>query len=175
MKKVIFPLLILLPLQFSLAISPLPPVAKQTASGLNQTGLPLPRFASLRYNGVNVYVGPGREYPIEWKLLKQKTPIEIIAEFDIWRRIRDSQGTTGWVHKTCLSGKRTVIVKAATNIPLHKNPDHSSPILLLLEPKVVADVLEVKYGWCKVKVQRTEGWVLLKHIWGVYPNEKKIK
>lgn len=154
----------------------LKPNARQVVTpGLNTSGLPIPRFACLRHKEVNVYVGPGDDYHIVWKLYCQYMPVEITAEFYIWRRIRDSQGTTGWVRKTSLMGKRTVIIKDANIVPLHKNPDSSSATLLRLEPNVIADVLEVKDGWCRLKIDRVEGWVLIKNVWGVYPTETKLK
>ena len=72
--------------------------------------LPLPRYVSLRSNSVNLHVGPGKNYPVEWRYVLQNLPVEIIAEFDTWRQIRDWQGTQGWVHKSLLSGRRTVWV-----------------------------------------------------------------
>lgn len=76
-----------------------------------KTNLPLPRFASLRAEKVNLRVGPGSEYPIEWVIKRPNLPIQIIAEYETWRQIKDSDGTTGWVHQSMLSGKRFVLVK----------------------------------------------------------------
>ena len=72
------------------------------------TGLPVPRFVSLRSAEVNVRTGPGTRYPVEWVFVKRDIPVEITAEFDTWRRIRDWEGTEGWVHQSMLSGKRAI-------------------------------------------------------------------
>src|SRR5262245_5050819 len=70
------------------------------------SGLPIPRFASLRSDEVNVRSGPGTRYPVEWVFKRKSMPVEIVAEYDIWRKIRDWQGASGWVHQSLLTGKR---------------------------------------------------------------------
>ncbi len=133
---------------------------------INNSGLPIPRFASLKYKEVNLYVGPGREYPIEWTFLRQGLPVQITAEFDIWRRIRDWQGTIGWVPKGSLAGRRTVIVKSASVINMYKNPALNAPVLLRLEPEVIADFITTEGTWCRIKINKVEGWVEIKNLWG---------
>ena len=76
-----------------------------------QTGLPLPRFVSLRSNQVNLRTGPGFRYPVEWVYLKSDLPVEITAEFETWRRIKDFNGKEGWIYQPMLSGRRTVRLK----------------------------------------------------------------
>jgi SH3-like domain-containing protein len=80
-------------------------------SALAEEKLPLPRFASLQSNQVNMRQGPGETYPIIWTYQRAGLPVEIIEEFDIWRRIRDHDGVVGWVKSTLLVGKRNVIVR----------------------------------------------------------------
>jgi SH3-like domain-containing protein len=133
----------------------------------------VPRFASLRAKEVNVHVGPGTQYPIEWKLVKTSLPVEIIAEFDTWRKIRDWQGTEGWVHKSLLSGRRTVIVIGEIR-NLYKKATTAAPIVARLQPGVVAKVLECDNTWCRIDANRYRGWIERKMIWGVYPQESKF-
>lgn len=138
----------------------------------------LPRFAALRSSAVNLHVGPGNNYPIEWKFVRQNMPVEITAEFDNWRRIKDYQGTSGWVHKSLLTGKRfLLVVNAIQNI--HASPDKDSKILAKLEPGVVVTALEVQANWCKVEIKSSEGrykgWVLKQNLWGMYADESKFK
>src|ERR1700745_1267941 len=76
-----------------------------------EKGLPVPRFVTLRSDQVNVRTGPGERYPIEWVFTRKGMPVEILAEFDVWRKIRDWQGTEGWVHQRMVTGNRAVIVK----------------------------------------------------------------
>ncbi|HKH69397.1 MAG TPA: SH3 domain-containing protein, partial [Reyranella sp.] len=66
------------------------------------SGLPIPRFASLRSDEVNVRTGPGPRYPIDWVFKRKAMPVEIVAEFENWRKIRDWQGASGWVHQSLL-------------------------------------------------------------------------
>ncbi len=80
------------------------------AQSVGASGLPLPRFASLGSSKINVRVGPGQKYEVAWIFIQNGLPIEIIQEFDAWRKIRDSEGAEGWIHKTLLSGRRTALV-----------------------------------------------------------------
>ncbi len=136
----------------------------------------LPRFASLRSNSIHMHVGPGNNYPIEWRFVRQGLPVEIIAEFDTWRRIRDHQGTEGWVHKSLLCGKRTIIIMSNVQ-NLHAKPDSQSAVVARAEPGVIASVVETQPNWCKVEIRndqgRFKGWVSRKQVWGIYANESK--
>ena len=137
----------------------------------------LPRFASLRSNSIHMHVGPGTNYPIEWKFVRQGLPVEIVAEFDTWRRIRDHQGTEGWVHKSMLAGKRTILITGSLQ-NLHEKPDSQSTITARIEPGVVAVVLETQPNWCKIEIRndqgRFKGCVSRKQVCGMYPNETKV-
>ena len=137
----------------------------------------LPRFASHRSNSIHMHVGPGNNYPIEWKFIRQGLPVEVVAEFDTWRRVRDHQGTEGWVHKSLLSGKRTVIIMGSLQ-NLYDKPDSQSSIVARIEPSVVAVVLETQPNWCKIEIRneqgRFKGWVSRKQVWGIYADESKV-
>lgn len=141
------------------------------------TALPLPRYVSLRSNAVNLHVGPGKNYPIEWRYVLQSLPVEIIAEFDTWRQIRDWQGTEGWVHKSLLSGRRTVWILHKVR-PLRKSPDEKSQVIAHLQPGVVAKALECQGNWCKIEAKFKnsiyKGWIKRRCVWGIYPNETKF-
>lgn len=135
--------------------------------------LPLPRFASLRSNKVNIHVGPGSDFPVEWMFQRQGLPIEIIAEFDTWRQIRDMEGTTGWVHKSLLVGKRNAIVVNEKK-PLKKSAKAEASIVAYLEPGVVTKIKQCKDDWCRLEVKGHDGWIERQHIWGIYPHEEKF-
>ncbi len=124
-----------------------------------------------------MHVGPGNNYPIEWKFIRQGLPVEVVAEFDTWRRVRDHQGTEGWVHKSLLSGKRTVIIMGSLQ-NLYDKPDSQSSIVARIEPSVVAVVLETQPNWCKIEIRneqgRFKGWVSRKQVWGIYADESKV-
>ncbi len=134
------------------------------------SGLPVPRFASMRSDEVNVRTGPGTRYPVEWVFQRRNMPVEVISEFDTWRRIRDWQGATGWVHQSMLVGKRTMIV-VARETPLLRTPEPGAPLVARLEQAVQGEVLNCRGAFCRVDVQKNRGWVERKSIWGVYPAE----
>jgi SH3-like domain-containing protein len=136
--------------------------------------LPIPRFVSLRANKVNTHVGPGNNYPIEWIFMRQGMPVEIIAEFDTWRQIRDFQGTQGWVHKSLLSGKRTIVIQEKRR-KLLRHPEKDADVIAFVEPGVIGKLVECKKNWCEIQVDGYRGWLPRKFIWGVYPHEVKFK
>ena len=135
-----------------------------------KSGLALPRFATLRTNEANLRTGPGTRYPIEWVFVHQGLPVEITAEYDIWRRIRDSEGTEGWVHKAELSGKRAAIITGATR-DLHRRDDAQTPVLAHLEVGAIGQLLSCKITWCKVNFGGIKGYLRKGDFWGAYPNE----
>jgi len=141
--------------------------AKETS-----TGLPLPRFASLRSNKVNVRTGPGLRYPIEWVYQKREMPIEIIAEYETWRKIKDWQDTLGWVHQSMLSGKRMFII---INSPqaIRKRGKTKSIAIAEAEPGVIGTLKSCKTqsDWCRVQIGEYNGWLRRTQIWGAYKNE----
>ncbi|MGH7029688.1 MAG: SH3 domain-containing protein [Stellaceae bacterium] len=130
----------------------------------------LPRFASLRSDEINLRVGPGENYPIEWVYQRKDLPVEIIEEFQNWRRIEDWQGTKGWVLDRMLIDKREVIVDGAVQ-PLHGRPDTAAPIIARAEPGVVARLLACGGAWCRIEAAGYSGWVKRSEIWGVLPDE----
>jgi SH3-like domain-containing protein len=134
------------------------------------SGLPVPRFVSLGADRVNVRTGPGERYPIAWVYVRRSLPVEVIAEFELYRKIRDNEGTEGWVHKRLLSGRRTVLI-TGTIQPLYRNPDRNAPIVLQAEPGVQARLLKAKSAWCELEVAGRRGFIERKYLYGVLPNE----
>ncbi len=133
----------------------------------------LPRFVSLRADKVNVRAGPGVQYPIVWVFVRRGLPVEIVAEFDLWRKIRDREGVEGWVHRSLLAGTRAVIVTGDTHV-LYRDPDAASAPVAQVEAGVVARLMACAGGWCRVKAASHRGWIERAHLWGVYPSEQKI-
>jgi SH3-like domain-containing protein len=130
----------------------------------------LPRFVSLRSDQVNLRVGPGENYPIQWVLARKEMPVEIIREFEHWRMIRDWQGTEGWVHERMVWGKRAVVVKGVIRA-LHRLPDPASQVVARAEPGVFARLIECRGAWCRIEAADIAGWVQRIEVWGVYPDE----
>lgn len=137
-----------------------------------RTNLPLPRFVSLASNEVNMRAGPGSQYPIEWVYQRRGLPVEVIDEFDNWRRIRDWQGTTGWVHGSLLSGKRTIRIVGEELVPVHRAPDRRSPLVAQAEPGVIGDLERCERGWCLALLGGFEGWVQRARFYGTFPKEQ---
>ncbi len=141
------------------------------------SGLPLPRFVSIKANRVNLRIGPGRNYPVAWRYVKPGLPVEIIQEYDNWRRIRDSEGTEGWVYQSLLSGKRTAIAapwnkgKEDALVVLHRDAADSAVRRAALEPGVLTEIEHCDGEWCEVEAGRARGYVRQSDIWGAYPGE----
>jgi SH3-like domain-containing protein len=136
----------------------------------NSSHLPLPHFATLRSGEVNMRTGPGTRYPIEWVYTHRGLPVEVIAEYDIWRRVRDPEGTEGWVNKTELTGKRAVII-TGTEHDLYNDTDDKASIVAHLEAGAMGQLVSCTLDWCKVKFDGTKGYLHKTDFWGAYPNE----
>lgn len=135
--------------------------------------LPIPRFVSLKFNMVNMRVGPGTKYPVSWVFTRKELPVEIIAEFDVWRKIRDMDGTEGWVNQTSLAGKRSVIIRGEIR-PIRSRPDPLSSPLAQAEPGVIGKLLECPTSspdWCRVDFGEIRGWARRVELYGIYPQE----
>ena len=132
--------------------------------------LPLPRFVSLKSAEANVRKGPGLNYPIKWVLVRKNMPVEVIAEFEQWRRIRDIDGEEGWVHRAMLNGSRSVTIQGNAHT-LYKNPGEDSQPIALIESGVSAELIECEEEWCRVEINGYRGWVSRKSLWGIYPDE----
>ncbi|TWT00246.1 hypothetical protein FQU96_33500 [Reyranella sp. CPCC 100927] len=134
------------------------------------TGLPLPRFAALRSEETNVRTGPNVRYPIDWVFKRKSMPVEIVAEYENWRKIRDWQGAGGWVHQSLLTGKRSVTVSAKEAI-LYKTPATNATEIARLQTEVICLVKSCNGEWCRVQVGPHVGWVERSKVWGAYKGE----
>ena len=139
------------------------------------TGLPLPRYVSLKADRVNLRGGPSRNHPTLWVYKRAGLPVEITEEFDVWRKIRDSEGTVGWVLESLLSGRRTALVKPWDKkavLPIYSRPDRAAAVVAKLQSEVIANVRRCTGTWCDVYGPKFSGWIPQTELWGVYPNEK---
>jgi SH3-like domain-containing protein len=135
-----------------------------------EKSLPVPRFVALRSDQINLRTGPGERYPIEWVLTRRNMPVEIVAEFDNWRKIRDFDGTTGWVQERMVTGRRNVIVRDQVR-SLRDKPANDAAIVARAEAGVIAKLLECNPDWCRIEANGVAGWLKRDEIWGVYPKE----
>ena len=139
---------------------------------LTGSGLPLPRFASLRSDQVNLRTGPGTRYPIEWIFRQKGTPLEITAEYDVWRRVRDWEGTEGWIHQSTLSGRRTAITKGPSPKQLYANQNLNAHAKALVEPSAIGTILSCTTNWCQIQFKEVKGFMPKGAFWGAYRGEQ---
>ncbi len=141
------------------------------------TGLPVPRYVSLKSDRVNLREGPSKEHRTTWVFQRAGLPVEITAEFETWRRIRDAEGSEGWVLHSLLSGRRTaLVVPWARNreepVPVYERADERSDLVARVMPNVLANVRSCTGTWCRVTIGDHAGFIRQDRLWGVYPNEK---
>jgi SH3-like domain-containing protein len=118
--------------------------------------------------------GPGENYAITWVFTREGLPVEVVQEFENWRRIRDSDGTEGWVFQGLLSAHRTVVIapwEKGDALPIRASPEDSARITAYLQPGVLASVARCRDGWCRLTDSRFIGWIRQDRLWGVYPDE----
>ena len=139
------------------------------------SGLPVPRFVSLKSDRVNVRSGPNKDQEVRWVYTRAGMPVEITAEFENWRRIRDWEGSEGWVYHSLLSGKRTAVVVPKSKdelVPLYEGSDAKSPLAAKLQAGVVGTLKVCTGSWCEFAGKNFDGWIQQERVWGAYPNEK---
>lgn len=141
------------------------------AAETGPSGLPLPRFVSLAADRANLRTGPGFRYPVAWVFLRRAMPVEVVGEFEQWRRVRDRDGAEGWIHKALLSGRRTVVV-AGGEAALRGRPDFAAPLLARAETGVRGRLYRCRADWCEVRLEDFRGWMLRRSLWGAYPGEE---
>jgi SH3-like domain-containing protein len=149
--------------------------AGQAGNDPGTSGLPVPRFVSIKADRVNVRGGPDKDHDVAFIYTRVGWPVEITAEFETWRRIRDSDGSEGWVYHSLLSGKRTAAVqlKSKTDLaPLYDKPDAHSPVTAQLQVGVLGAVKSCTGKWCHLVGSGFDGWIEQNELWGVYPDEK---
>ncbi|HEY8580982.1 MAG TPA: SH3 domain-containing protein, partial [Beijerinckiaceae bacterium] len=118
--------------------------------------------------------GPSKEHRTAWVFQRAGLPVEITAEFDNWRKIRDSEGSEGWVLHSLLSGRRTAIVapwKKGEVMPLLEEAGQGG-VVANLQSGVIVNVKRCDKSWCRVFGRGFEGFMDQKLLWGVYPNER---
>jgi len=182
------PILSTLPARFALLMAlltlfmaVLPPPLKAGENN-NPSGYPLPRFASLRSEPINVRKGPGVRYEVAWVFVKAGLPVEIIQEFDVWRKIRDSDGQEGWIQQSLLSGRRSGYIAPwdpNAKVAVRAGTSENAAVRAWLSTNYPVKIENCNGTVCKVSLSNTSGtgrqkysgFVTQAKIWGVYPNE----
>ncbi len=130
---------------------------------------------SLKTDRVNLREGPSKDHRTKWVFHRAGLPVEITAEFEIWRRVRDSEGAEGWVLHSLLSGRRTALVapwRKGAELLLHSEPATTASIIAKLEPNVIASLRSCDRAWCRISGTGFSGYIQQSDLWGVYPDEK---
>tara|TARA_A100001015_G_scaffold287279_1_gene356865 strand:- start:303 stop:842 length:540 start_codon:yes stop_codon:yes gene_type:complete len=136
-------------------------------NSINGSGLKIPRVVSLKKTLTFMRTGPGKEFPIKFELNQKGYPVEIIAEFNNWRKVKTKNNLSGWIHTQLLSSFKTGLV--ITNTPLKRRPSNSSVTLAKLLPDLLINVKKCKLEWCNIEVFKNKkfvGWVRKNKIWG---------
>jgi SH3-like domain-containing protein len=156
------------------ALAPLATVQAQETTG-SVSGLPVPRFVSLKPSDTPMREGPSKDHRIKWVFKKEGVPVEIIAEFENWRRVRDSEGDDGWVFHSRLSGRRTAQINPRlkdNNIALYARDSDNAQVVARLQPGVIGTVETCSGRWCRITGDGFDGWMQQERLWGVYPGER---
>ena len=123
-------------------------------------------FLTLRYNEVNLRQGPSFKYPIKLTYKKKYLPIIIIDRSDTWRKIKDFENNSGWIHISQLTKKRSAINIKKDSIVYKKSTLYSKPMVRLEIGRLVI-IKKCQDKWCKIVTGNISGWVLKKTLWGM--------
>ncbi|MGQ7793118.1 SH3 domain-containing protein [Faunimonas sp. B44] len=144
------------------------------AQAKGPSGLPLPRFVSLKSSRINVRRGPGQDYDVAFTFVRAGLPVEIVQEFDNWRKVRDAEGDEGWIFHSLLSGRRTAMVapwEQEGRFAVRAAAGADARVVAYVEPQVMADVESCTGTWCRIRGENYAGWIEQDRLWGVYPSE----
>jgi SH3-like domain-containing protein len=141
-----------------------------TRNATHTSALALPRFGSIRGQSVNMRTEPDLHYPVRWVLVRETLPVEVVASFEQWYRIRTYEHDEGWIHESMLSNKHYALVVGEVLRPLYAHPDGNANRVAQLEPHVIVALTSCKAGWCAVHVQHYDGFMPTQALWGV-PHE----
>jgi SH3-like domain-containing protein len=145
----------------SLGASAAPAPERQTPSGL-----PVPRYVSLKFDKVNARAGPGDDHRLLWVYRVRGLPVQVVAETAEWRRICDPEGELAWVHKRTTDGRRMTINMTAIPAPLYRRPRDTARVVAYLNPKALAALDRCEKNWCRVRAGDSSGWVMAGELWG---------
>lgn len=165
----------------AICILPTLSFAKETGT---VTGMPIPRFVVLKSQETNLRKGPNVKFPIVWTYKRKGYPMELVAEFENWRKLRDQDGSEGWVHENLITGVRNAMIfktEYKTDNPMYKQnpgelvlfryPDETSYPMIRAQIGVMGKIKKCQKEWCKVSLGDTTAWVLKSNLWGVYQDE----
>lgn len=170
MNGLYFRLAVLVALALPLPAAAQDPARMSPEALKNMSGLPVPRFASLRAGRANLRVGPGTDYPARATFVRAGVPLEVLKEWNVWRQVRDAEGETGWVDRAMLSTERHFQVTGEVRT-LRARPDLAAPPVWRAEPGVVGRIVTCAEAWCRIEVDGRSGWILREQGFGTYSGE----
>ncbi len=135
-----------------------------------ETGLPIPRYVSMKATRGNARKGSNIKYAVNWVFIKPGIPLRVLDEDGSWRLVETQDGVGGWMFSSLLTGKRTVLI-TRDNTPLKVLSDENSKTIALAQEKVIGDVLKCELNWCEIESNGFKGWVQKTNLWGVDPEE----
>jgi len=143
-----------------------PKAPDKAAERQTPSGMPVPRYVSLKFDKVNARAGPGDDHKLLFVYRVRGLPLQVIAETSEWRRVCDPEGALAWVHKRVTDGRRTTINMSTRPVELLKRPKEGFKAAAYLNPKALATLDRCDKGWCKVKADHASGWVREGALWG---------
>jgi len=141
-----------------------------TKLSVRGSGKEIPRFVSLKHNKAYMRKGPSRDHPIEWVYIVKGLPLKIVSEYEVWRKVIDSNGTTGWMHHTQLSRNRIIEV-TSPNLELRKKPQLDSEVIAIAEVGALLNIERCDKTWCRLSHETFKGWALRGGYYGLLENE----
>ena len=130
-----------------------------------------PYWASISAGRAMMRTGPGKNFPATWLYVRADLPIQVVEIYQNWRKIRDPDGTTGWMMVQLLSDQRTALVRGNEPVPLHEEEDAASPVRFRAAPGVVGRISNCSEGWCFFDVRGRNGYIRSDQLWGLTRGE----
>ena len=143
--------------------------APAQAERATPSGLPVPRYVTLKFDKVNARAGPGDDHRLLWVYRVRGLPVQVIAENSEWRRVCDPKGGLAWVHKRTTDGRQNVLRMQPGQVSLYKRPNTTAPLVAYLRPQALAALTKCDKGWCHLKVGGISGWTPATSVWGTDP------
>jgi SH3-like domain-containing protein len=130
------------------------------------SGLPVPRYVSLKFDAVNARAGPSDDHRLLWVFHARGLPVQVVAETSDWRRVCDPDGGVSWVHKRTTDGRRMVMRVQPGPTPIRSRPRPDGQVTAYLAPRALAALDRCDKDWCKIRVGRASGWAAASALWG---------
>ena len=124
-------------------------------------------FLTLRYDKVNLRQGPSKEYPVKIFYKKKFLPVLVQDISDNFRKVRDHENNTGWIHISQLSKRKAAIIIEDEQILFHKPTIYSKPIAIFKKGRL-ARIIKCKENWCKAQSNKYKGWLKTDGLWGLF-------